>query len=175
MAQTDHRRYGCYPEHLSRFILLLSLASLACAQPSVLLDAMSQELGRNFGVLKQKGDPAPYFMSYEVTEQEYRSVSGSLGAVASTNVRKSRVLDICVRVGSPQLDNYHRVRGVGGQVTPGAPITFEDNVNSIKRRIWLETDRAYRTAAERLIRINTKIPVHRATDCWVSKPGRVWH
>ena len=52
---------------------------MAFAQPSVLLDAMSQELNRNFSVLKEKADPPPYFMSYEVTEQEVRSVSGTLG------------------------------------------------------------------------------------------------
>jgi predicted Zn-dependent protease len=39
-------------------------------------------------------------------------------------------------------------------------------VNSIKRRLWLETDRAYRAAAERLIRIktNTQVRVAGADD-----------
>ena len=60
---------------------------------------------------------------------------------------------------SPKLDNYHRVRGDRGQFTSGALITFEDNANSIKRRLWLETDRAYRAAAERLIRIKTNTQV----------------
>jgi len=69
-----------------------------------------------------------------------------------------------VRVGSPKLDNYHRVRGDRGQFTSGASITYEDNVNSIKRRLWLETDRAYRTAAERLIRIKTNTQVQVAEE-----------
>ncbi|HUP05039.1 MAG TPA: hypothetical protein VMU19_13680 [Bryobacteraceae bacterium] len=34
--------------------LLLAAASIAAAQPSVLMDTMSQELNRNFGVLKQR-------------------------------------------------------------------------------------------------------------------------
>src|ERR1019366_2643711 len=42
--------------------------------------------------------------------------------------------------------------------------SFEDNVNSIKRRLWLETDRAYRTAAERLIRIKTNTQVKVAEE-----------
>jgi predicted Zn-dependent protease len=139
---------------------LLAAASLAAAQPSVLLDSMSQELTRNFGVLKQKADPPPYFLSYEVTEQEYRSVSGELGSVTPPTGGKTRVLDVSVRVGSPELDNYHRVRGgAPGQVTSGAAITFEDNANSIKRRLWLDTDRAYRTAAQRLIQIKTNSQV----------------
>ena len=61
--------------------LLVSLAPSATAQSSVLLDAMSQELNRNFSALKDKADPPPYFLSYEITEQEFKSVSGTLGTV----------------------------------------------------------------------------------------------
>ena len=143
---------------------LIAAASVASAQPSVLLDAMSQELNRNFSILKEKADPPPYFMSYEVTEQELRSVSGTLGAITATEGGKDRFLDVSVRVGSPKLDNYHRVRGDRGQFTSGASLTYEDNVNSIKRRLWLETDRAYRTAAERLIRIKTSTQVKVAEE-----------
>jgi predicted Zn-dependent protease len=125
---------------------------------------MSQELNRNFSVLKEKADPPPYFMSYQVTEQEFRTVSGVLGAINVSDGGKSRLLDVSVRVGSPKLDNYHRVRGDRGQFTSGAALTYEDNVNSIKRRLWLETDRAYRTAAERLIRIKTNTQVKVAEE-----------
>ncbi len=127
---------------------------------------MSQELTRNFTVLKQKADPAPYFLSYEVTDVEAEGVSGTLGTVDNAKSGRSRNLDVSIRVGSPQLDNYHRVRNDRGQFTSGAPLTYEDNVNSIKRRLWLETDRAYRIAAERLIRIstNTQVKVAAADD-----------
>ena len=127
---------------------------------------MSQELNRNFSVMKEKADPAPYFMSYEVIENEFRTVSGTLGIVETTNSGKDRVLDVSVRVGSPKLDNYHKVRGDRGQFTSGALLTFEDNPTAIKHQLWLETDRAYRTAAERLIRIktNTQVRVADADD-----------
>ena len=142
----------------------------AAAQPSVLLDAMTQELNRNFSVLKEKADTPPYFMSYEATEGEYRSLTGTLGTVEPLSQGKSRILDVSVRVGSPKLDNYHRVRGQGGasqgQVTSGSLLTFEDAVNAIKRRLWLDTDRAYRAAAERFIRIqtNSQVRVAEADD-----------
>jgi len=58
---------------------------------------MSQELNRNFTVLKQKADPPPYFLSYEITEVEYHSVSGTLGTINATNGGKSRSLDVSVR------------------------------------------------------------------------------
>lgn len=135
--------------------------SYAKAQNSTLLTAMSHELSRNFDVLKQKADPAPYFMSYEITEQEYRSISGTRGVVNPVTASKSRILDISVRIGSPQLDNYHPVSGRGGtaQFTSGAAIPFEDTIDSIKRRLWLETDRTYRAAAQRLIQIETNTQV----------------
>jgi TldD protein len=165
--------------------LLCLAASLAAAQtpaepagkPSALLNAMTQELNRNFTVLKEKADPPPYFLSYEVTEVEYGSVSGTLGTITSNTGGKSRALDVSVRVGSPKLDNYRRIRGDRGQFTSGALLSFEDEPNAIKRRLWLETDRAYRTAAERFIRIKTNTQVKVAAeddsdDFSIEKPAK---
>jgi predicted Zn-dependent protease len=148
--------------------LLCLAAFLAAAQTPasrpVLLDTMAQELNRNFTVLKEKADPPPYFLSYEVTEIEYQTVSGTLGVLSSTNGGKSRTLDVSVRVGTPKLDNYRRIRGDRGQFTSGALLSFEDVPNAIARRLWLETDRAYRTAAERFIRIKTNTQVKVAAE-----------
>jgi TldD protein len=156
------------PSALSRLPLLCLAAFAAAAQTPaskpVLLDTMAQELNRNFTVLKEKADPPPYFLSYEVTEIEYHSVSGTLGVLSSTNGGKSRTLDVSVRVGSPKLDNYRRIRGDRGQFTSGALLSFEDVPNAIARRLWLETDRAYRTAAERFIRIKTNTQVKVAAE-----------
>ena len=140
------------------------------AQPSVLLDTMSQELNRNFTVMKEKADPAPYFLSYEVTEVEYRTVSGTLGTVDASereqeprrwtsrcaSARPSSTITTACAVGG----RWRRI----GQFTSGALLTFEDSANSIKRRLWLETDRAYRAAAERLIRIKTNTQVKVAEE-----------
>ncbi len=160
-----------------RLAIFASAACVAAAQ-STLLDAMSQELTRNFTVLKEKADPPPYFLSYEVTQQEYRSISGTLGTIDGTGASKDRILDVSVRVGSPKLDNYHSVRGDRGQTTSGALITFEDSVNAIKRRLWLETDRAYRTAAQRLIRITTnsqvKVAAADSSDDFSAEPPAVY-
>jgi len=120
---------------------------------------MSEELNRNFSILRTKADPAPYFLSYEVTEENFHSVAATLGAVTGNGHGKNRRLDVCVRVGSPKLDNYHRVQGERTQFTSGALLTFEDRPDALKNRIWLETDRAYRLAAERLIKIRTNAEV----------------
>jgi TldD protein len=152
------------PKDLARLALLVCLASIGRAQTPVLLDAMSQELNRNFQVLKEKGDPPPYYLSYEVTEGDFRSISGTLGTLDGTNGGNTRALDVTVRVGSPKLDNYRRLRNDRGQGTSGTMLTYEDSANAIRRRLWLETDRAYRAAAERLIRIKTNTQVRVAAE-----------
>ena len=131
---------------------------------------MAQELNRNFLALKEKADPPPYFLSYEVTENEGHSLSATLGALESDSSGVTRNLDTSVRIGSPKLDNYHRVRGANGAASgrfaSGMTLPFEDSVNSVKRLLWLDTDRAYQLAAERLIRIktNTQVRVAEADD-----------
>jgi predicted Zn-dependent protease len=125
------------------------------APSSVVLDTLSDELQRNFNGLKAKADPAPYFLAYEVTERESQSVGASLGSITSSGTSKDRVLDVCLRVGSPKLDNYHRARGERVQFTSGTSISIDDNANAIRQRVWLETDRVYRAATERLIKIRT--------------------
>ncbi len=129
-----------------------------------LLDNLKQELTRNFTALKEKADPPPYFLNYEVTELDYHALSATLGSLTENAAGKTRSLDVSVRVGSPQLDNYRRVRGERGQFTSGALLSFEESPNSIRRRLWLETDRTYRAAAERFIRIKTSTQVRVAAE-----------
>ncbi len=136
-------------------IALLSLQTLFAAAPGVLLNAISEELQRNFEILKAKSDPAPYFISYEVSEKDFHMLGATLGAINASSHTRHRFLDVSIRVGSPKLDNYHRVRGERAQFTSGVEISIDDNPNAIKQRVWLETDRAYRAAAERLIKIGT--------------------
>lgn len=138
-------------------LLCLLLHAQAASAPSsgIVLNTLSEELQRNFIVLKEKADPPPYFLSYEVTEQEDHYVGASLGALNALGHSRNRYLDVSVRVGSPKLDNYHRVRGERVQFSSGVNVSVDENPNAILQRLWLETDRVYRSAAERLIKIRT--------------------
>ena len=147
-----------------RAALFLSLFTPCFGQPSVVLDTLSSELDRNFQALKAKADSAPYFLSYEVTELDFHLLGATMGALTSNATSHNRYLDVSLRVGSPKLDNYHRVRGDRGQFTSGAAITVDDNTNAIKQAVWIETDRAYRAAAERLIKIRTSTQVKVAEE-----------
>ncbi|MGH9719518.1 MAG: TldD/PmbA family protein [Bryobacteraceae bacterium] len=141
---------------------MLLVLPLRAAEP--IIDVLSSELQRNFKVLKEKGDPAPYFLAFEVTEQDSAVVSASLGALAANSQSRSRNLDVSIRVGSPQLDNYHRTGRDRLQFTFGSAMSLDDDPAAIKRQVWFDTDRAYRLAAERLIRIRTDSQVKVARE-----------
>jgi predicted Zn-dependent protease len=153
----------------SKLVKILQTAALLAvsatafgAEDHVVLNTMTEELQRNFQALKQKADPPPYFMSYEITEQQTSEVGASLGVLNSKGTAKNRYLDVSVRVGDPQLDNYRRVRGENIRFTSGTAVAIDDSPSALKERMWLETDRVYRAAAERLIKIKTNQQVKAA-------------
>ena len=139
-----------------RIVLALVLAlPLAAASAPSLLDILSDELQRNFTILKDKADPPPYYMDYTVTDDETESLDASLGTIESRGNEHLRFLDITLRVGTPQLDNYHLVNGQRGRFTHGEVLPLDDVPDAIRRRVWLETDRTYKLAARRLIEIKS--------------------
>lgn len=137
-----------------RVFILFVLCACALAAQS-LPQLLTEELQRNFAVLKQKGDPPPYFMAYEVSDDESQAISAGLGSITGNSKSHRRFLDITVRVGSPKMDNYHVVQGQRPRFTPGAVIPLDDVPNAIRRMLWLNTDRTYRAAARRLIEIRS--------------------
>ncbi len=128
------------------------------ARPNVppVLAAMDQELGRTMAVLG-KADPPAYFISYTVTETQRAEVMGSNGALLNSQEARSRWLEVQARVGSYDLDNTRKVgdRQQSFSGSPGAPVPSEDDAAVLRRAIWLETDRQYRSAAEAFIKIKT--------------------
>jgi TldD protein len=128
---------------------------LAAASAPSLLDILGDELQRNFSVLKQKADPPPYYMDYTVTDEESQSVTATLGTLESQHKNRLRYLDITLRVGTQQLDNYHQVNGQRGRFTRGDVLTLDDVPDAIRRKVWLDTDRTYKLAARRLIQIKS--------------------
>jgi predicted Zn-dependent protease len=122
------------------------------------LDTMASELQRNFDSLK-KADPAPYFLAYSITEQQSHAISAAFGAITADNPSRRRYFDVTVRVGSRELDNYRRIRGDLPQFTTGASVSLDDDPKALRHRMWLDTDRAYRAAAERFIKIRTNSQV----------------
>lgn len=128
--------------------------------PSPLLDTLASELDRNFQVLKAQPDPAAYFISYEVTDLDSHVVGASLGDLTTHSNSRARYLDVSVRVGTPKLDNYHLIGGNRPQFTSAVAVPIEGGAAAVKQLAWIETNRAYSSAAERLIKITTSKQVN---------------
>jgi predicted Zn-dependent protease len=168
---------------VNRFLVTLAIAlpwalPLAAAPAPSLLDILGDELQRNFTILKQKADPPPYYMDYTVTDDETQSVAAMLGSITSQSKRRFRYLDITLRVGEAQLDNYHQVNGQRGRFTPGDVLPLDDVPDAIRRRVWLDTDRTYKLASRRLIEIKsnqeTKVKEADGSADFSSEPPAVY-
>ncbi len=137
-----------------RTLLVAVLLSSGAWAQSPLAKILADELDRNFTILKQRGDPAPYFMGYAVTEIEADQLVASQGALESQNHSHQRLLDVTIRAGSPKFDNYHRVgSNRPPRFTSATPIALDDNSVAIRQSVWLATDRTYRSISNWLIQL----------------------
>jgi TldD protein len=143
-------------------IFLLSQTMKGIESPSnpVVLKAMEEELSRSMKVLGEKGSPPPYFIGYQITDTQVVSISAAFGALGNIDEDRSRLLYVEVRVGNHQLDSTHPIRGdryssFFDYFSTPVPISLEDDVDSIKSAIWLETHQKYKNAVEKLIKVNT--------------------
>jgi TldD protein len=135
--------------------LLSADPSDPASKPSPLFDAMKIELDRSMKTLGEQ-DPPAYYIGYTITDSQRATVSGSNGALLSSEEGRNRWLEVTVRTGSYDLDDTHKVDGRtppnGG---PGTNAPLDDDPEVLRRAIWLETDKQYRAAAEALIKIKT--------------------
>ena len=145
--------------------LLVGMASAAPLPPdaqqqakrSPLLAAMQAELERSFKTLNEQ-DPKAYYIGYTVTDTQRAEVSGSNGALLNSNENRNRWLEVAVRTGDYNLDNTHKVgdRQQGQNGGPGLPAPIDNDTEVLRRALWLETDRQYRSAAEWLIKVRAR-------------------
>lgn len=145
---------------LQKIIILLTLLSFtglgyASDKQDIILDSMKEEMSRSMKELSTQGTP-PYFISYTVSDATSATVKASFGALRTSGLGRARGLYVDVRVGHHKLDNTHQMRGRGrgqGGYTSPLPVSIEDDPDSLKHAIWMETDKVYKEAAQRLIQI----------------------
>ena len=126
-------------------------------EKSLLLKAMEEELSRSMKGLGEKGNLPPYFISYDITETKNIMIIASYGALRRNSTEHSRLLDVEVRVGDYKLDNTHRLRGMHDFRYPiPVSISLEDDLDALKSALWLETDKKYKAAMERLIQVKAQ-------------------
>jgi len=125
------------------------------------LAALRDELQRGMTELKANGNPAPYYIGYEVHDRNEVVVSASYGALVQSSSRRSRIMDTDVRVGDYRLDSTHAIRSDDfdySSALSGHAVTLplSDDPGALRSVAWLETDRRYKEAAERLVKVKTQ-------------------
>jgi TldD protein len=124
--------------------------------PDVVLATMRTELNRAKADLS-KSDPAPYFLSYTVYDQDQILIAAAYGGILSNSTSRRRTADVTMRVGTPQLDNTHgQSRGSG--MTSGS-LPLNDDPDAEARVLWELTNRAYKRAAPAYLNVKTNTAV----------------
>ena len=98
-------------------------------RPDVVLTTMKSELNRAKTALA-KSDPAPYFLSYTVYDQDQIVIAASYGGILSNSTTRRRTADVTMRVGTPQLDNTHGQSRGSGMTSGSLPLNDDHGCGS---------------------------------------------
>jgi TldD protein len=134
---------------ISCSVLVCSISIFARAVDAnagdVVLRAMREEMDRSKAKLKLDNVAAPYYIEYRVTEIDQEEASAVFGALRGQQRDHGRLLRVVVRVGDYKQDSFYG----SGEGTVDL-IASDNDVFAIRQRIWLATDRAYKSATESL-------------------------
>ena len=122
----------------------------------VLLSTMQRELKRATTDLGHL-DPAPYFVSYSVYDQEGTVVVGGLGSLLNSTEFHRRTGEVTMRVGSAALDNTHQENRYSGMNSGLIPL--QDDPDAAARVLWQLTHEEYRQAAQSYLNVKTAAAV----------------
>jgi TldD protein len=131
-------------------------ATKAGATPDPILAVMQGELNRAKTDLS-KSDPAPYFLSYTVNDQDLIVIAGAYGGLLSDSAVRRRTADVVMRVGTPDLDNTHGQSRSSGMISGTLPLN--DDTDATARLLWELTDRGYKRAAPAYLNVKTNTAV----------------
>ena len=124
--------------------------------PDSVMKVMQGELERATSSLA-KSEPAPYFLSYTVYDQDSIVLAGAYGSLLTNTSVRRRQADVTMRVGSPALDNTHGQSRGSGMISGSIP--FGTNSDAIARVLWELTDRGYKRASPAFLNVKTNTAV----------------
>ena len=140
----------------------IPIAALSSSpKPDILLQTMQRELKRATTSLA-KSDPAPYYLSYDVTDSESTTIGAIGGGLIVSTTLDRREADVMMRVGSAALDNTHSQSRPSG-ITSGT-LPLGDDPDAIARELWLLTDHEYEQASAAFLRVKTNQAVQSAEE-----------
>lgn len=134
-------------------VLLLLFGSIDTQAQDPLLDILKQELNREFSELNKQEVPT-YYLSYRVGERTNIDIVGSFGCLERFAGTKFRQLTTQIRVGSPELDNFHEIKGASmGIASSRIQLPVENSVEAIRQILWQNTNENYFQAIQKLTQI----------------------
>ncbi len=156
--------------------------AVGTAEAAPVLKILGDELTRNFHELGTRAELPPYFIEYEAIDEHGVTVEGSFGKLESSTDDCSRSLDVDVRVGTPKLDNTHRLRDeydASREFTRSAWLPLDDDAPALRNVAWLTTNTEYRRAIEDFVRVKANQQVlvaeEDASNDFPSAPVAVFH
>src|SRR5271157_5878616 len=128
---------------ISSSLLTLSLGGASLmwsrdgAATGIVTDPLAAAMGRELERAKAglaKSDPAPYYISYSVYDEDTVAIVGSLGSIISSTRIHRRPGDVMMRVGDAKLDNTHK-QNLPSAISSGF-LPIDDNPDAAARFLW---------------------------------------
>jgi TldD protein len=140
--------------------LWLGLAAAEESRPEPLESLLVAELERAWDLLARE-PVRPHYAAVAVEDRWRTTLSAGDGVVAQSETQRERALDVDLRVGSPELDSTHALRGLSAMEEDerdrvAAPL---DEGWALRQAVWREVDQAYRQGRERLIMLRANLSV----------------
>ena len=133
------------------------------ADTTTILGAMKAELARSqVAFLTERVQP--YFLSYEITDDQVVNVTSSFGKLQTSQKTRSRQLDIDLRVGTAHLDNTHGSHDEGQEGAPPIFVPIEPDPDALRSVLWYYTDLKYKQAVQQLAAVTTDVQVNVAQE-----------
>lgn len=130
---------------ISQLLIVFSL--FGQTNDNILFKAMQDEMMRSKNELILPASPAPFFLAYTVGENQYVSVSSSLGALLSSKESfRERVHSVNLYVGDNKFSSDYSYSG-NGILSPNFT-SRDDNYDQLRRNFWQTSDVAYKFAVE---------------------------
>ena len=127
-------------------LLCVGVPGARDASDDLIVEAMQDEMDRSMAGLRLPDQPAPYYIAYTIHDTTQTSLTAAVGALMADTTRRSRLLHVEVRVGDYDFDSSHFA--TAGRPPGVAVVTLDDDYLSLRRRIWMATDAAYKRAVD---------------------------
>lgn len=139
---------------------------------------VASELARAWPVLQAEAEP-PHYAAVAVNDWRWVDVVSHDGALVRSELSEGRLLDVDLRVGTPQLDSTHTLRGPSAwddDEREAVEVAYGDGADvDLAAALWTTLDDRYRAERERIVLLRSTQAVrveeeHPAPDFEVRAP-----